>query len=107
MENLIHYFYKNELVLAEKEHREKFYLLAGYDLTIGLIKSIKNNTTKNVSFESILELYKMDTQDLYKYVSINEPSIPELYSLVVLSIEVFGEVQDRNNKLFSLNNLNK
>lgn len=108
MENLntiINNLYKNELALAKQEFREPFYILVGYELTKGLLKSIEMNSDQRASFTSILDFYKMDTQELYGYVKSKEPSNPDLFSIVVLSLETLKKVQDYNIKLFVLNNL--
>lgn len=99
--------YNRELERKEKEHNqnyyvsgEKFYLLAGYELTIGLYYSLRKRE-KNVSIDSILEFYKMDTNMLYNYIwthefTNSELSEIELYPIKMLSLKTLKKVQDEN-----------
>lgn len=94
--------YNRELERKEKEHNqnyyvsgEKFYLLAGYELTIGLYYSLRKRE-KNVSFDSILNLYRMETIELYQYICANEKGISELKSIKILSLKTLRKVQDEN-----------
>ncbi|EIZ2443237.1 hypothetical protein MOY12_003074, partial [Listeria monocytogenes] len=67
----INNIYKDDLDLAKKERREPFYILVGYELTTGLLNVIERNPNQNVSISSILDYYKMDTQELYDFVIQN------------------------------------
>ncbi|TFI60526.1 hypothetical protein CKN63_13245 [Carnobacterium divergens] len=94
--------YNRELERKEKEYNqnyyvsgEKFYLLAGYELTIGLYYSLRKRE-KNVSFDSILNLYRMETIELYQYICANEKGISELKSIKILSLKTLRKVQDEN-----------
>ncbi|HEM2005112.1 TPA: hypothetical protein U0159_002969, partial [Listeria monocytogenes] len=90
----INNIYKDDLDLAKKERREPFYILVGYELTTGLLNVIERNPNQNVSISSILDYYKMDTQELYDFVIQNRPEIPEFFSMVAFSLETFADVQE-------------
>ncbi|MBF2598297.1 hypothetical protein [Listeria welshimeri] len=104
MENLktnINNIYKDDLELAKKERREPFYILVGYELTTGLLNVIERKPNQNVSISSILDYYKMDTQELYDFVLQNRPEIPEFFSMVAISLETFADVQEYNFRLLN------
>lgn len=97
----INNIYKDDLDLAKKERREPFYILVGYELTTGLLNVIERNSNQNVSISSILDYYKMDTQELYDFVIQNRPEIPEFFSMVAFSLETFADVQEYNFRLLN------
>ncbi|EHO5110694.1 hypothetical protein KLP99_002924 [Listeria monocytogenes] len=104
MENLktnINNIYKDDLELAKKERREPFYILVGYELTTGLLNVIERKPNQNVSISSILDYYKMDTQELYDFVIQNRTEIPVFFSMVAISLETFADVQEYNFRLLN------
>lgn len=104
MENLktnINNIYKDDLDLAKKERREPFYILVGYELTTGLLNVIERKPNQNVSISSILDYYKMDTQELYDFVIQNRTEIPVFFSMVAISLETFADVQEYNFRLLN------
>ncbi|UHP11658.1 hypothetical protein LAX80_013980 (plasmid) [Listeria marthii] len=97
---IVQKIYRNEMELNPREESRRFYILVGYELTKGLLKVIERNPHQNASILSILDYYRMDTQELHDFVKLNSAEIPEFFSSEVLSFETFKDVQDYNFGLF-------
>lgn len=92
--------YRNELNLTRREEYKQFYILAGYELTMGLLKAIERNPYQNASILSILDYYRMDYQELHDFIKLNSAEIPEFFSTEALSFETFKDVKGYNFGLF-------
>lgn len=103
MEEDISNLYKIEIELAEREKRDTFYLQCGYNLTLILFKILKKNTSQNISFESILKFYEMDSHILFDYVRIHGSEFSEMEAINYLELSTFKVLQDRNENILKIN----
>ncbi|EAW7188406.1 hypothetical protein FG307_14270 [Listeria monocytogenes] len=92
--------YRNELDLTQRDESKRFYILTGYDLTMGLLRAIERNPHQNASILSILDYYRMNYQELHDFIKLNSAEIPEFFSTEALSFETFKDVKGYNFGLF-------
>lgn len=98
----IKYFYDKQINIARAERKELFWLLTGRNLTIGLFKMVAENKSEDVPFDLILKFLSLEPRNLHTLISEVEPSIPEFFSLKLLSYNTFEKVLDENLLLFAI-----